>query len=95
MENKDPKRRKIDVTMKRLLTGAYIPTLQLGTYRMKTPSGPCKMALSLSYGGIDTASIYNNEAGCGQAVRSTINSKIRKREDIFVHNSTRGARTPL
>lgn len=84
MENKDPKRRKIDVTMKRLLTGAYIPTLQLGTYRMKTPSGPCKMALSLSYGGIDTASIYNNEAGCGQAVRSTINSKVRNREDIFV-----------
>ena len=37
MENKDPKRRKIDETMRRLLTGAYIPTLQLGTYRMKTP----------------------------------------------------------
>ncbi len=94
MENKDPKRRKIDMTRKRLLTGAYIPTIQLGTYRMKQPTSPCKTALSLgkqsaalreqAYGGIDTASIYNNEAGCGQAVRSIVNSGIRERRDIYV-----------
>jgi len=69
-----------------------MPTVQLGTYRMKIPFGPCSQSLQIResddktflYGGIDTASIYGNEAGVGKAVRSVIAKGNRTRGEIFV-----------
>jgi len=51
----------------RLNTGAVMPTVQLGTYRMKGEvcKAACRAALlgpNPSYTGLDTASIYGNEA---------------------------------
>lgn len=90
---KEKKKRKTERPRRlRMNNGGYIPVIQLGTYRMKKPLGPCKNALSIvdvrdqvySYGGLDTASIYNNEDGVGQAVRAVANKGPRTREEIFV-----------
>ena len=67
-----------------------MPTVQLGTYRIKTATGPCRAALTLNrkgcylYSGVDTASIYGNEDGVGQAVSSIVRRGVRTRKDIFV-----------
>lgn len=62
--------------------GNHIPQLGLGTY--KTPADETARvvteAIELGYRHIDTASLYGNEAGVGQAVReSTV-----ARDDLFV-----------
>ena len=57
-----------------LNTGALMPTVQLGTYRLKDAActAACRTALSSSaYRGLDTASIYGNE----KAVAACLSSK--------------------
>ena len=66
-----------------LANGVKLPLLGLGTW--KTPDGPTVInsvhtALDLGYRHIDTASVYANETGVGQALRTT---KV-PREEIFL-----------
>ena len=58
-------------TMK-LPNGVSIPVLALGTWRIKDDnvSEPVKEALKLGYRHIDTAQVYGNERGVGEAVKN-------------------------
>ncbi|MBB6451817.1 diketogulonate reductase-like aldo/keto reductase [Salirhabdus euzebyi] len=66
-----------------LHNGVKIPWLGLGVYKVEDGSeivSTVKSALELGYRSIDTAALYDNEEGVGQAIHE---SGI-KREDIFV-----------
>ena len=65
-----------------LYNGVYIPEIGFGTYTIDddTVRAVVKEALEAGYRHIDTASIYGNERGIGQAVKD---SRI-PREEIFI-----------
>lgn len=66
-----------------LSNGVEIPVMGLGVYKNvdeKELSGAIKTALDTGYRHIDTAMLYHNEQGVGEALRQ---SDV-KREDIFV-----------
>lgn len=68
---------------KTLSNGIEIPRLGLGVYKMTDRDEALQAmshALETGYRHIDTASLYDNEAEVGEAIRA---SKV-KREDIFV-----------
>lgn len=64
----------------KLNNGVEIPYFGLGVYQMDDPAVPTRLALDAGYRLVDTAMIYGNEEGVGQAVRE---SSV-PREDIFV-----------
>jgi len=65
-----------------LHTGARIPTVQFGTYKLKGVESfqATLSALQQGYKGIDTATCYDNEKQVGEAIAA---SGVR-REDLFV-----------
>jgi len=65
-----------------LHTGARIPTVQFGTYKLKGVESfeATLSALQQGYKGIDTATCYDNEKQVGEAIAA---SGV-KREDLFV-----------
>jgi diketogulonate reductase-like aldo/keto reductase len=65
-----------------LYNGVEIPALGLGTWQVKNEDvqAPVLYALEAGYRHIDTAAVYGNEKGVGEAIRK---SGI-KREEIFV-----------
>jgi len=65
-----------------LHTGARIPTVQFGTYKLKGAESfqATLSALQHGYKGIDTATCYDNEKQVGEAIAA---SGV-KREDLFV-----------
>lgn len=66
-----------------LANGVAMPRLGLGTYKSAEGGdveGAVRAALEIGYRGIDTASLYGNEGGIGQAVRD---SGV-PREELFI-----------
>ncbi|PVB63706.1 aldo/keto reductase [Labrenzia sp. 011] len=65
-----------------LNNGTRMPWLGLGVYQMtdEETRQACLLALDAGYRSLDTASVYKNEAGVGQALRET----DIPREDLFV-----------
>ena len=65
-----------------LADGVEIPQLMFGTYLIPPghTEGAVLTAFETGYRGIDTASVYGNEAGVGLAIRAS----GLKREDVFV-----------
>jgi 2,5-diketo-D-gluconate reductase A len=65
-----------------LSTGAHIPQLGFGVYQIDPDetAGAVKTALDIGYRHIDTAEMYQNEAGVGQGIRD---SGI-DRADVFI-----------
>jgi 2,5-diketo-D-gluconate reductase A len=65
-----------------LSTGAHIPQLGFGVYQIDPDetAGAVKTALDIGYRHIDTAEMYQNEAGVGQGVRDA----GVDRADVFV-----------
>uniref|UniRef100_A0A182SGB6 NADP-dependent oxidoreductase domain-containing protein n=1 Tax=Anopheles maculatus TaxID=74869 RepID=A0A182SGB6_9DIPT len=63
-----------------------MPVLGLGTYNLRGQNcvDAVKTAIDAGYRHIDTASLYQNEAEVGQAVREKIEDGTVKREDIFI-----------
>jgi diketogulonate reductase-like aldo/keto reductase len=58
----------------RLNNGVAMPWLGLGVYQLAPPDGVAatvRQALARGYRSIDTASIYGNERGVGEAIRSS------------------------
>lgn len=55
----------------RLRSGAIMPAVGFGTYKLKNEevAGPVTMALKAGYRLIDTAQVYENEKGVGDALR--------------------------
>ena len=56
-----------------LTTGAHIPQLGFGVYQIEPDetAGAVKKALDIGYRHIDTAEMYQNEAGVGQGIRDS------------------------
>lgn len=71
--------------MIQLTNGQFIPIIGFGTYDMdkKTAEETIYLALMKGYRLIDSASMYENEAETGRAVRRAVNDGIA-REDITV-----------
>lgn len=65
-----------------LADGVEIPQLMFGTYLIPPDQTEASVltAFETGYRGIDTASVYRNEAGVGKAIRAS----GLKREDVFV-----------
>ncbi|WP_110928195.1 aldo/keto reductase [Bacillus massiliglaciei] len=70
-----------------LHNGVNMPRLGLGVFKVE--EGPelvnaVKFAIKHGYRSIDTAAIYGNEEGVGQAIREGIKEAAITREDLFV-----------
>src|SRR5690554_6133471 len=67
----------------RLNNGLEMPTLGLGVFRIGDGSpvkNAVRMALTNGYRKIDTAAVYGNEVGVGEAIEES----SLKREEIFL-----------
>ncbi|SIS54316.1 2,5-diketo-D-gluconate reductase A [Corynebacterium appendicis CIP 107643] len=71
-----------------LSSGATMPRLGLGTYKLDGPASDTvaliRRAIELGYRHIDTASLYGNEEAVGQALNDAIRAGDVTREDLFV-----------
>lgn len=71
-----------------LNTGAYIPSIGLGTWQISDGDqagyNAVKTAIKSGYRHIDTASGYANEREVGRGIRDGLKEAGLKREDIFV-----------
>ena len=71
-----------------LNSGATMPRLGLGTYKLDGPESETvaliRRAIELGYRHIDTASLYGNEEAVGQALNDAIRAGDVTREDLFV-----------
>lgn len=68
-----------------LPNGVRMPQLGYGVYKVppQTTSDLVTLAVESGYRSIDTAALYGNEAGVGQAVQEAVGAGI-DREDLFV-----------
>jgi len=67
--------------------GVKFPTIGLGTF--KSTEGDCKAVvldaiLNKGYRHIDTASMYGNEEGIGEALKEVFATGKVKREEVFI-----------
>ncbi|XP_072543788.1 glyoxal reductase [Salminus brasiliensis] len=70
-----------------LNTGAHMPLLGLGTYRLRGPEDTYQVvdaALTAGYRAFDTAAVYRNEAELGQALRTLLPKHGLSRADVFI-----------
>ncbi|MBB4824535.1 diketogulonate reductase-like aldo/keto reductase [Sporosarcina luteola] len=70
-----------------LHNGVEMPWLGLGVFKVQ--EGPevvdaVKTAIRHGYRSIDTAAVYKNEEGVGQAIRTALEENGLKREDLFI-----------
>lgn len=70
-----------------LSNGVQMPWLGIGVFKVE--EGPelvqaVKFAIKHGYRSIDTASIYGNEEGVGQAIREALEETRLTREDLFI-----------
>ncbi len=70
-----------------LNNGIRMPALGLGVFKVEEGQElvqAIKSAVTMGYRSIDTAAIYGNEAGVGQAVRELIEEGIVTRDELFI-----------
>lgn len=69
-----------------LSNGTAIPAFGLGVYQVTNEEAPetVRMAVAAGYRLIDTAAVYQNEAGTGEGIRQALVESGLKREDLFV-----------
>lgn len=70
-----------------LNTGAQMPILGLGMYKLWGPEDVCRAvdaALAAGYRAFDSAAVYRNEADLGQALRELLPKYGLTREDVFI-----------
>ncbi|RHY20692.1 hypothetical protein DYB25_005813 [Aphanomyces astaci] len=70
----------------KLATGADIPDVAIGTYRLRGDDAERVVydALCVGYRHIDTAAVYRNEVAVGRAIRRAIDENILTRPELFV-----------
>jgi diketogulonate reductase-like aldo/keto reductase len=70
-----------------LHNGVNMPWLGLGVFKVEEGSEliqAVKSAIAHGYRSIDTAAIYDNETGVGQAIKEALQDNNLSREDLFV-----------
>lgn len=69
-----------------LSNGTAIPAFGLGVYQVTNDQAPetVRMAVAAGYRLIDTAAVYQNEAGTGEGIRAALSETGLNREDLFV-----------
>lgn len=69
-----------------LSNGVEMPMLGYGVYQTppEETASAVRQALEVGYRLIDTAQVYENEEGVGQAVASAIHDGLLTREDVFI-----------
>lgn len=69
-----------------LNNGVLMDQVGFGTYKVPSQdaAGLCREALTAGYRHVDTAALYGNEAGVGEAVRGFVADGGAKRSDVFV-----------
>ena len=70
-----------------LHNGVHMPWFGLGVFKVEEGSElieAVKSAIKHGYRSIDTAAIYGNEAGVGQAIAEALQENDLKREDLFI-----------
>ncbi|OQR92519.1 aldo-keto reductase [Achlya hypogyna] len=72
--------------MVKLATGAEIPAIGIGTYRLRGADAERVVydAVRIGYRHIDTASVYQNEQYVGAAIRRLIAEGVVARHELFV-----------
>ena len=72
--------------MIKLLSGAEIPAIGLGTWKSKPGQvkDAIKFALEVGYRHIDCAAVYGNEKEIGEALKEAFAANVIKREELFV-----------
>ncbi|MDT3424739.1 diketogulonate reductase-like aldo/keto reductase [Paenibacillus forsythiae] len=67
--------------------GVQMPWFGLGVFQVEEGSeliAAVKSAIKHGYRSIDTAAIYGNESGVGQAIREALSENNLQREDLFI-----------
>lgn len=70
-----------------LNNGVHMPWFGLGVFKVEEGEEivqAVKKAIAHGYRSIDTASVYQNEAGVGQAIREALKENELSREDLFI-----------
>lgn len=77
-----------------LNNGVKVPSIGFGTHKMSDAEAEIAVynAICAGYRHIDTAQIYQNEAGVGRAIKRSIDEKIVTRDDLFITTKTPWAR---
>ncbi|MDR6722884.1 diketogulonate reductase-like aldo/keto reductase [Paenibacillus amylolyticus] len=70
-----------------LHNGVHMPWFGLGVFKVEEGAElitAVKHAIKYGYRSIDTAAVYGNEAGVGQAIAEALQENNLKREDLFI-----------
>ena len=71
---------------KKLLSGAEIPLIGLGTWKSREGQAKeaIKVALEVGYRHIDCAAVYRNEKEIGEVLKEVFADNAIKREEVFI-----------
>jgi D-xylose reductase len=76
----------MDKTVLKLNTGAFLPAVGLGTWKIDPAQAADTVAEAIEYGyrHLDCASDYGNEPEVGNGIRRALQKGVCRREDLFV-----------